>query len=158
MRFFVIFCLFFFLFLHRLPAEEGLVSNVSSKQEGELIKIHYDLNGEFDKTYKVVLSLSTTNDTDYHYKPKSITGDTGKVTCGQNKEIIWEFKQDFPQGLKVENLLFNVKAKSTKNNMLYYLVGGGAAVLGAVAIIVINNTDKTDYATGSIAFDVPGDI
>ncbi|MBN1482486.1 hypothetical protein EH223_10615 [candidate division KSB1 bacterium] len=157
MKYLIIACLFFFSCMQLLAAEGGLVSNVGFEQEDELIKIHYDLGGS-NKTYKVVLSFSTANNTDYHYKPKSITGDIGKVTAGQGKEINWAYKQEFPQGLNVEELIFTVTAESYKNNMLYYLVGGGAAVLGIVAIIVTYNKDGASHATGSLAFDLPGEM
>lgn len=157
MKSLVITCFFFFSFMQCLAAKDGLVSNVRFEQEDALIKIHYDLDGS-DKNYKVVLSFSTANNADYHYAPKSISGDIGKVTCGQGKEIIWAYKQEFPQGLNVEELIFTVTAESSKNNMLYYLVGGGAAVLGVVAIIVTYNKDDASHATGALAFDVPGEM
>jgi hypothetical protein len=158
MKSLVIAFLFFFSFMQCLAAEDGLVSNVSFEQEDELIKIRYDLQGGSDKAYNVVLSFSTVNNTDYHYKPKSITGDIDKVTCGEGKEINWAFKQEFPQGLNAKDLVFTVTAESPKNNMLYYLVGGGAALLGVVAIIATHNNDEASDATGSLTFDIPGEM
>jgi len=141
-----------------LPAEELLLKDVTFVKETDVITINYNLPAEAERPYKVTLILTSPKDPNYKYKPKSITGDFGKVAPGSNKEIKWAYKNEFPQGLKEDAIVFSISANNNKSNMLYYLIGGGAVLVGGVIYFAIQSGNEPDASTGTIAIDVPGDM
>ena len=155
--------LFSILFLiillsHVLSAKDAVVDNISFEKEQESIKIHYDLQGKTDKNYKVELYLTFKDDSSSRYKPQAVSGDIAKVKPGPNKEIIWAFKREFPEGLKTDELAFSIAAERAGNRIYYYLLGGGAALLGGIAYIATQNVAATTEAKGTLTIDVPGEM
>lgn len=145
-------------FAQCLVALDARVSNITFVQENELIKIHYDLQGQADKAYKVTLILSSKDNADYRYKPQETRGDIGKVTPGTGKEIEWAFRQEFPQELAVDDIFFSITAEPAKSSLAYFLLGGGAALFGVVAYLAMQDDDSTPAETGSLSIDIPGDM
>jgi hypothetical protein len=157
MRHPVIFILIFSI-IQCLSAEETVVRNVSFEQENEVIKIHYDLIGKADKNYNVKLFLTLADDSSSRYKPQAISGDIAKVKPGSDKEIIWAFKREFPEGLETDELAFTITANKVNSRIYYYLLGGGAALLGGIAFIATQSDATTTEAKGTLTIDVPGEM
>lgn len=145
-------------FAQCLVARDAQVSNITFVQEGELIKVHYDLQGEADKAYQVTLFLASKDNATYRYKPQETRGDIGKVTAGTGKEIEWAFRKEFPQELAVDDIYFSISAEPAKNSLVYYLLGGGAALFGVVAYLALQDDDSAPAETGSLSIDIPGDM
>ena len=153
--------IFALLAIGQIHAQEVKVRNVTFKQEGELIIIHYDLDGSLNKKYKVNILLSDDYGATFNIKPKAVKGDVGKnISPGKAKEIVWEMTKDFPDGLEGEGFVFAVDAKLQKGGgkFFYYLLGGG--VVGGVVYFVSKNVGggKSAPTKGSISIIIPGDI
>ena len=138
-------------------AQEVKVKDVSFEQKGEDIYIYYDLEGKFNKKYKVSLSLSDNFGSTFTIKPKSVRGDVGEdMVAGNDKQIIWHMSEDFPKGLEGEGFVFGVEAeqRSGGNKSLYYILGAGA--VGGVVYFVTKSAGKEE--SGKITISIPGDI
>jgi len=144
-------------------SQQVTVKNVSFEQDKDVIIITYDLFGSFKNKYSVTVSLSEDSGTTFPIKPRTIHGDVGMdVTPGLQKQIIWDFMQDFPEGLVGNEFVFGVQAEVIKKagKPPYLLIGVGA--IGAAGALVYFMMEKNEPAAalekGSITITVPGEI
>ncbi len=132
---------------------DSLVSNVRFRVSGLNIVIHYDLNGDPGAKYNVALVLRNRIDPSFSYTPKALSGDVGTgMYAGGDREIIWDIRKEFPQGLQGNGYYFVVDArKVSSGNSLGLLawVGAGAVAVAAVVtyLIVMRNGGPTSPAS-----------
>ncbi|MBN1480415.1 hypothetical protein EH223_20370 [candidate division KSB1 bacterium] len=138
-----------------LPAQDLLVQNVAFRQENETVFITYDLQGKANKKYPISLILSSASNPSFSHVPQAVSGDIDKVRPGTDKEIVWQFTKDFPDGLQGEDFVFTLTAEYKKSLWPYYLLGGGAALLGGVAYLASQTGDDAEETTGSIVINIP---
>ena len=132
------------------------VENVSFESVGNIVKIKYDLSGNYNKKYKISIRLSNDNGISYNIHPKTTTGDLGKnITPGKNKQIEWHIYKDFPKGLAGDKFVFAVDAELQKGRKWpFYLLGTGVAA-GAAVLYLSQQAKEEDPTTGSIIIDIP---
>lgn len=126
-------------------SESVLVENVSYAVSGGKIFIKYDLLGSNDQAYNVSLALKRSSSDNIIYVPKTVSGDIGEIhSAGKDKQIIWEIKNDFPQGLSGEDYYFVVQAEKIdeSSNFLTWAGIGVAAIVTAVTYLIIGKNDS----------------
>jgi len=116
------------------PAE---VARVGWKVEGEIVVISYDLVAPANTEYEVSVVLKDSDNVLFSFIPHAVSGDVGRVaTAGTNKEIRWEYKKDFPDGLPGENYYFEVSAVPAGGGFPWLWVGIGLAAAGGAAVVL----------------------
>lgn len=133
-----------------LNNESIVVENVSYIVAGGKVFIKYDLIGSNEQSYKVSLALKRSSNSNIIYIPKTVSGDIGEIdSAGKNKEITWEIKNDFPQGLSGEDYYFVVQAEKIdeSSNLLTWVGIGAAAIVTVVSYLIIGQNDSGN--TGS---------
>lgn len=145
----------FVLFAAYAVGQTALGQNVSvrntdaSKSENFVI-VTYDLIGEQEKQYEVVLQISASGGETFDYEPKAVSGDVGEdVRPGSGKEIRWRYREDFPDGLP-RNLRYRVQVEEDSGNGWWYALGGavivgGGATAAAVLTGLIGGDDGGGY-------------
>ena len=132
------------------------VKNVSFESDGKIVQIKYDLNGNYNKKYKISVRLSDDNGMTYSIFPKATKGDVGKnILPGKNKQITWYMYKQFPNGLAGNKFVFAVDAELQKGRKWHYYAIGTAGLAGGI-LYFLTQDEKT--TTGSIVIDVPGDF
>lgn len=113
------------------------VRNVRSSREGSLVTIAYDLFGDQEEKYEVTLLASASGGDAFDYKPQAISGDVGEgVRIGTGKQIRWEYREDFPDGLQ-QNVKYKVLVEEEGGNGWLYAIGGTVLAGGGVAVAVL---------------------
>lgn len=125
---------------------KSVVSNVSYVMTGLRVVVHYDLSGDPDAKYNVSLFLLKRSDPAFKYSPRELTGDIGLGKyVGKERRIVWNMRNEFPQGLQGGDFYFVVKAKEVEvphaSTTLLTWIGTGAAVIAAAVtyVIVVQN-------------------
>jgi len=117
------------------------VENVRFEVSGDVVLVYYDLVAPLEKVHKVSLYLRRESDTLFMHRPMNLRGDVGAVVFpGQTRRIIWEFSQEFPEGLVGDDFYFVVEAdpvQAEEDDKLLWIGGGAAAVGGIVALILL---------------------
>jgi len=147
----------FFFFVSVALSQDFVVKNVQFKDSGETILIRYDFNGNTEKKYHVSLLLSYDYGKSFKIIPRSLSGDVGRnVNPGIGKEIIWNLKRDYPDGLIGDGFVFavDVKFQKEKSKIPYYAVG--ACVLGGAFYFIKKSLEKEpEPTTGTIIITLP---
>ena len=148
---------FTYLFFPQISLSQSLeVKNVQFESDGKTVKIKYDLYGDVNKKYKIVLKLSDDNGFSYTIHPKTVTGDIGKsVKPGESKVIFWNLKEDFPAGLDGDNYVFAVEAELQKGSKWPYYLLGTTVAAGAGFLYLMQSQKEESPTTGSIIIDIP---
>lgn len=144
-----------------LFAADVLVQNVRFEQKDEDIYVYYDLGGNAGKKHTVSIKLSDDGGRTFQLRPLAVEGAIGKgVQTGRSKRIIWHFSEDFPLGLSGDNFVFSVQAELQKgrSKLPWYLLGAAVAGGGTYFVIQSLGGDEPATETGSISFDIPGDL
>lgn len=116
---------------HVACAQELKVRDTNFRQEGTEIVVTYDLLGENGEDYTAKLLLSTSGGRAFDYEPKAITGDVGEgIRPGLDKRIAWAVLEDFPDGLRSQNVQMKVVVKKEGGNGWLYTIGGAVLVGG----------------------------
>ncbi len=158
---FMMYCLLLFFLWIALPlsAQSVSVENVAFTEHDDLVLIRYDLFAPEGKLCRISLSLSDDKGETFRIKPVTINGDVGKnIRAGEARQIVWDLKADFPEGLSGVNFVFAVDAEiQSKSKWPYYLIGAG--VIGGAALVLsqsdlINPKPKD----GSISIEVPDEL
>ena len=121
-----------------LPGPEGETSNVTWTTKGDIIVINYDLEGEPESRFEVLITMKRDTDSLFAIVPRTIEGHVGEaVAPGAMREAQWYYRRDYPLGFSGKGYYFEIEVKKTsvRSNMLYYIVGGAAIVGGIIAII-----------------------
>jgi hypothetical protein len=123
-----------------------VAENVEYKVANGKVIITYDLPGSTDQLYDVSLILKRTSNVEDAYEPKSVSGDIGEERYGgKNKQIIWEIKKDFPEGLTGEDFYFIIRAEKINegSNILMWAGFGLAAVAAVVTYVVVGEESES---------------
>ncbi len=153
--------LFALINIDRLSAQGLQVSNVSFKEEKDVITVSYDLAGSEDKTYFVNLMVSYNFGESFPIQPITVIGDVGRgVHPGKGKIILWQFRKDFPGGLRGQGFVFAVHAREEiHTNRISYIVAG--SLVGGGLVYFINNSlsgKKNAPSGGGLKMIIPADI
>lgn len=97
------------------------VSEVSTRQSGDLLIIHYDLNGPAAATYNVYPSIITRDGRTI--QPQSLSGDHLSVMPGRGHVITWQVLNDLPV-LEGEVAVQLVAVKVSQSNPQQISVSG----------------------------------
>lgn len=154
-----LFCGIFFLlvFCFQVKTQDLQVKNVHFVDKQNVIAVYYDLIGNYENKFQISLSLSNDFGKNFEINPISLKGEVGKnIKPGKNKEIFWDIKKDFPNGLSGDGFVFAVDAQLQKGRRKwpYYLLGTGALIGGAV--YYLSQGDESE--NGSISIAVPRDF
>ena len=132
------------------------VENVSFESVGNIVKIKYDLSGDYNKKYKISIRLSDDNGKTFTIFPDFTKGDIGKnMKPGNSKQITWYMYKEYPNGLAGNEFVFAIDAELQKGSKWYYYAIGTAGLAGGV-LYYLTHDEKT--TTGSIVIDIPGDF
>jgi len=156
---YIVILIFLTYITQSISAQLVSVQNVTFKQIDELIIVHYDLEGNPKRKYKVELYLSDDGGATFTIRTKALHGDVGKnIVPGSGKEIIWEMMDDYPNGLEGENFVFavDVKLQKGRGKALLYILGAGA--VGGIAYYFAQKKGSEDNSKGSISISIPGDL
>lgn len=122
-----------------------------------LVAIYYDLSGEVDKKYQVVIKFSPDGGAHYSIQPSSVSGDVGKgVLAGKLRKMIWEVKKDYPPGYS-DKFRCQITASLPKNNWPYYLAAGGGALIvgGVIYLLSRGGGGEEESNTGTLVIVIP---
>ena len=131
---------------------EDNVENVHYTVSNGKILVSYDLLGNSDKLYNVSLTLRKATNKSFVYIPKTVSGDIGEGHfAGKDKGIIWEIKNDFPNGISGDDFYFIVQAAKVEEgtNILMWTGIGIAAVAAAVTYLITGSTKDTNNPKSS---------
>ena len=98
-----------------VQAADPLVSNVRSAQRAgtKLVDIYYDVADADGDRFAISVAVSTNGGASYDFPATTFTGDVGaNITPGQNKRIVWNAGQDWPNKFSA-NLRFRVTASDS---------------------------------------------
>jgi hypothetical protein len=138
-----------------VPAPEGETSNVTWTTRGDIIVINYDLEGEPESRFEVLITMKRENDSAFAIVPRTIEGHIGEgVSAGEKREAQWYYRRDYPLGFSGKGYYFEIEVKKmeVRSNMLYYLVGGAAIVGGIIAIIASQNQPSGPPPPGDLPY------
>ncbi|NJD22513.1 MAG: hypothetical protein FIA82_07560 [Melioribacter sp.] len=119
------------------------VENVHYTVTNGKVFVSYDLLGNSDQSYKVSLTLRKADNKSFVYIPKTVSGDIGEGRfAGNNKGIIWEIKNDFPDGISGEDFYFVVQAEKVEggSNIFMWAGIGIAAIVATVTYIIVGSS------------------
>ncbi len=116
-----------------------IVSNVDWRVEGEFIVITYDLAADAGKDCEVKMVLLNEKNEAFSLVPRSVSGDIGKgkFSAG-SKEIRWEYRRDFPDGLPGDGYFFEIRANYA-GGFPWLTVGLSAAAIGGGLIAIFGS-------------------
>ena len=104
------------------------IANVTFRQEGETVRITYDIREAQDgQTFDITLHYSTEAGRTYSNVLKAVSGDVGeKIKGGYSKTIIWQPLQENLTTLESDKVKFKVvaKIKSTMPDNMVFVKGG----------------------------------
>jgi formylglycine-generating enzyme required for sulfatase activity len=104
------------------------IVNVTFRQEGETVRITYDLKeAQNGQTFNIELYCSTDDGRTYGNALKAVSGDVGeKIIGGYSKTIIWKPMQENITTLESDKVKFKVTAaiKSTMPDNMVFVKGG----------------------------------
>lgn len=132
--------------------KNDIVKNVKYTVTNGTVYITYDLSGNEEQLFAISLILKKADYKNFTYLPKTVTGDIGDdQTAGKNKEIIWELRNDFPEGLSGEDYYFIVQAEEVDGsaNILTWAGIGIAAAVAAVTYIIVGNGNSSENSSNS---------
>jgi hypothetical protein len=135
--------------------EDPKSSNVKWTTKNDVIIINYDLTGSPDDKYIVSVLMKKENDETLIIQPLTMEGDVGEgFFSGNNKEIRWYYRRDYPQGFPGKGYYFEIQVKeiSQSNPLLYYIAGGVAVVGGLVALLASKNQTNEPPPAGDLPF------
>lgn len=133
--------------------DAGTISNVNWKIEGDFITITYDLKGNADQKYEVVVAMLRENVSGFKIIPQTVDGDIGEgLFAGVARQIRWNYRKDFPPGFQGEGYYFEIRVKPVTgdNKWIYYALGAAALAGGVVAILV--GTSQAENAPKELPF------
>jgi formylglycine-generating enzyme required for sulfatase activity len=118
----------FFLCFTIAQAYTQTIVNVTFRQEGETVRITYDLKeAQNGQTFNIELYCSTDGGRTYGNALKAVSGDVGeKIIGGYSKTIIWQPMQENITTLESDKIKFKVTAtiKSTMPDNMVFVKGG----------------------------------
>jgi hypothetical protein len=148
--------LFVLLFREPLLGQENTsdpvhTTNVKWSLKDDVITINYDLKGSADNKYAVTVVMKKDKDDSFLVAPKTVEGDVGDgFFAGNNREIRWYFRNDYPQGITGEGYYFEIQVKvvSTGGGWIIYALGGVALAGGLVALVFTKSGDNPPGPSG----------
>lgn len=124
----------------------GSIQNIRWLIKSEVIIINYDLIGSENDKFDVKVVMKKENDPTIEIVPITVEGDIGIGNfAGINREIIWYYRRDIPQGISSEDKYYfeiNVKEITSSKTWIYYTVGAILVASGIVLFITNKSKDK----------------
>lgn len=136
---------------NQISVDNELVRNVYFDTKNGDVVLYYDLRGDRDEDYEVVLLIKDKNDPEYVFKPKHLIGDIGEGKyAGLQRRILWNIFNDLPNGLIGNNYYIDLAVEEVGSNWFYYV--GGAVVGGVVAVLTLFSSESSSSdSDGQIA-------
>jgi hypothetical protein len=149
----------FLMMVTGAAAQKLQIQNVHFVDQVDTISIRYDLIGKAKQKHFVSISVSYDYGKTFSFFPQAVRGDVGRsVRTGVGKEIIWQVKKDFPDGLVGDGFVFAVESEIQKwdKRPLYAL---GAGLLGGIVYLATKKlVIEPESTTGKIQIIVPSDF
>ncbi len=142
----------------KADSSESVVTGVRFAISGLRVVVHYNLLGTPGARYDVSLLLLRRSDPAFRYSPIVLTGDIGiGKYAGTDRQIVWNMKNEFPQGLPGNDFYFVVKAeeleeKQSSTSILTWIGAGAAVVAAAVTYVIVM---QNHGATSPPAYPLP---
>lgn len=135
----------------------GIVSGVRFAVSGLQVTIRYDLRGDRNEKYKVSLVLRRRSDPSFRYLPKELSGDIGLGRyAGTDRKIVWNMRNEFPQGLQGNDFYFVVNANEVERKrsagILTWIGAGAVAVAAVVTYLMVMHSGSP---TSPASFPIP---
>lgn len=126
---------------------ESKTKEVKWNIRDDIIIINYDLKTNSDAMFKVDIVMKKESDSSFGVIPVSVGGHIGEgYFAGTNREIRWDYRRDFPQGLEGEDYFFEIHIQEqeieSQSNWLYYVVGAGAVAVGMAAFLMSKSQEE----------------
>jgi len=142
-----------------LFSQELNVDNVAFEDMGETVEITYNLRGDSLKKYVISLWLSYNKGATFPFLLSGVSGEAGRnIRAGSGKTIIWDVKNDFPEGLRGENFVFAVEAELQKNPMRWPYYVATAGLVGGFIYMSMRKEEKPPPTVGSLSITIPVDV
>ena len=128
------------------PADQDVQgTNIRWVVKDEVIIINYDLLEPSENRYRVNLVMRREGDDEFTALPQTVEGDIGEgFFAGQNREIRWYFRRDYPDGFQGAGYYFEFRIEivGQDNTILYYALGAAAIAGGIIAFVVGRSQDE----------------
>ena len=147
-----------------IPAQPGesqelKVENVAFSEVNEKIILTYDLSAPPKKKYFISVALSYDFGSTYTMTPFALEGDAGNgITAGKQKTIIWNYKEDYPDGLTGDGFVFAVRVEPYRRKKWVVYALSGAGIAGGLLWYYDNYMKKDDRRSSILTITVPADI
>jgi hypothetical protein len=118
------------------------VRNTRFSISEKIATITYDLQGDPEREYTIVVFLHRKSDSTLHYMPQAVTGDIGAgCRTGNNKQIIWNMAKEYRLGLEGDDFFFTVIAEpAPAKGSSWLYIAGGAVVVGVVVVYLLTQS------------------
>ncbi len=123
----------------------NMISRIRQQMKGDQIKIIYDLQSGTNDSYNIDLTLIDKNSKN-SVNLKNVTGDLKDVTPGENKTIIWSFKNETGINSGLQNYEIDISAVKSGGISWYMYAGGGALLLGGAAALLLKGSSAASPA------------
>jgi hypothetical protein len=130
----------------------SIAENVKYLVSDGKVYITYDLPGSTNQLYDVSLILKRAGKVEAGYEPITVSGNIGESQRGgKNKQIIWDLKKDFPEGLAGEDFYFIVRAEKIDegSDFLIWVAGIGLAAVAAVVTYTVVSDESESSSSQS---------
>ncbi len=126
------------LYIPNIYPLDNYIAKIKAKNDGKNLEINYDLLGDKDIEYNVVVSYvdKTTNKT---FDLKMLSGDFKEVKSGNNKFITWDYKDELGTS-KLNNCEIKLSTEKISGGLKWYYYVGGAVVGGVVAVLLLQKS------------------
>lgn len=125
--------------------QDAQSTNVRWVVKDEVIIITYDLLEPSENRYSVNVVMRREGDAEFAAVPQTVEGDIGEgFFAGQNREIRWYFRRDYPDGFQGAGYYFEFRIEivGQDNTILYYALGAAAIAGGIIAFVVGKSQDE----------------
>lgn len=128
-------------------SQSATITNIRVEDKNDQMIIYYDINNPKNDNCIVTLIMRKTNDNNFKYQPRFISGDVGEGDFnGKNKIIVWDKKKEKLPFINIKDYYFDIDVKIISTNKKTWLwIGAGAAILGGgTALYFLLKKDKNE--------------
>lgn len=143
------------LYIPNVYPLDNYIANIKAKNNGKNLEINYDLTGEKNTKYNVIVSF-TDKTTGKSFDLKMLSGDYKDVQSGKNKFITWDYKDELGNS-KLNNCEIKLSAEKISGGTTWYYYVGGALVGGGVAAILLlkKSSNQVNPPPPSLKYPAP---
>jgi hypothetical protein len=118
--------------------------------------ITYDLTADPEKDCNIGLVLLDEKNPDFKFIPAYVSGEIGKGKFVSGaKEVRWDFKKEFPEGLHGEGFYFEVTTEYV-GGFPWLTAGIGAAAVGGGLFAILGSKKNSGNSTATTLPVPPG--